>query len=141
MERGWIEEGLYRKIRDTVPIASVDALILCRGKLLLLLRNNEPARGLWWTPGGRVRKGEQLGEAVRRELMEETGLSPYKIEKIGVMSHIWPEVHFVTSFFRVDVEDDAVVLNDEHSDFRWVSSVNDELHPYLIQMINESKIF
>jgi len=141
MERGWIEEGLYRKIRDTVPIASVDALTLCRGKLLLLLRNNEPARGLWWTPGGRVRKGEQLGEAVRRELMEETGLSPYKIEKIGVMSHIWPEVHFVTSFFRVDVVDDAVVLNDEHSDFRWVSSVNDELHPYLIQMIRESKIF
>ncbi len=141
MERGWIEEGLYRKIRDTVPIASVDALILCRGKLLLLLRNNEPAKGLWWTPGGRVRKGEQLSEAVRRELEEETGLSPCNIEKIGVMCHIWPEVHFVTSFFRVDVEDDAVVLNDEHSDFRWVSSVNDELHPYLIQMINESKIF
>ena len=141
MERGWIEEGLYRKIRDTVPIASVDALAVCRGRLLLLLRNNEPAKGLWWTPGGRVRKGEQLGDAVRRELVEETGLSPHNIEKIGVMSHIWPEVHFVTCFFRVDVDDDAVVLNDEHSDFRWISSVNDELHPYLIHMIRESKIF
>ncbi len=141
MERDWIEEGLYRMIRENIPIASVDALTVCRGKLLLLLRNNEPAKGLWWTPGGRVKKGEQLGEAVRRDLKEETGLSPYCIEKIGVMSHIWPKVHFVTSFFRVEVDDDSVVLNEEHSDYRWISSVNDELHPFLVQMIEESNIF
>ncbi|WP_297541653.1 NUDIX domain-containing protein [Amycolatopsis sp.] len=44
------------------------------GSLLLIKRRNDPGRGLWSVPGGRVEPGETDAEAVVRELAEETGL-------------------------------------------------------------------
>ena len=59
---------------------------------------------------------------MRRVLQEETGLTPEKITRIGTMEHIWPETHTVTIFHRVDVADNTVTMNDEHSDYKWVNS-------------------
>jgi len=48
---------------------------------LLLLRS--PERGRFWQgASGGVEEGETVVEAARRELMEETGLSPSRLEKI-----------------------------------------------------------
>ena len=44
------------------------------GRLLLVKRANEPGRGRWSLPGGRVEQGETDHSAVRREVFEETGL-------------------------------------------------------------------
>ena len=45
-----------------------------QGRLLLIKRANEPGRGRWSLPGGRVEPGETDAEAVVREVREETGL-------------------------------------------------------------------
>lgn len=45
-----------------------------RGRLLLVLRGQEPAKGTWSVPGGRVEDGETDAEATVREVLEETGL-------------------------------------------------------------------
>ncbi|SNR74423.1 NUDIX hydrolase [Blastococcus mobilis] len=44
------------------------------GRLLLIRRGHAPHAGLWSLPGGRVEEGETLEQAVRREVLEETGL-------------------------------------------------------------------
>ena len=44
------------------------------GRLLLVQRRNEPGRGLWSVPGGRVEPGEDDAAALVREMREETGL-------------------------------------------------------------------
>lgn len=44
------------------------------GRLLLVRRVNEPGRGQWSVPGGRIRPGEDDQQAVIREVAEETGL-------------------------------------------------------------------
>lgn len=45
------------------------------GRLLLVRRVNEPGRGRWSLPGGRVESGESDEQAVARELAEETGIT------------------------------------------------------------------
>lgn len=44
------------------------------GRLLLVRRANEPGRGRWSIPGGRVEPGEDDATALVREMQEETGL-------------------------------------------------------------------
>ena len=45
------------------------------GRLLLVRRGQEPAKGSWSVPGGRVEPGEDDATATRREVLEETGLA------------------------------------------------------------------
>jgi hypothetical protein len=56
------------------------------------------------------------------------------------MAQIWPETHFVTTFYRVDVAGGDVEMNDEHSRYRWATSPSG-LHPYVAEMIERSGIF
>jgi ADP-ribose pyrophosphatase YjhB (NUDIX family) len=44
------------------------------GRLCLVRRANEPSKGTWAFPGGRVEPDETSEEAIIREVMEETGL-------------------------------------------------------------------
>lgn len=138
---GWIEEPLYSKIRQLMPLACVDILVVYEGRLLLMKRNNAPGKGEWFTPGSRIHLGEPLNEAVERTLREETGLKPVKIEQKGAMSHFWPEVHTVTIIHKVDVSNDDVTLNSEHQAYKWISAISEDLHPYVKEMIRIGCIF
>ena len=53
-------------------------------RLLLARRAHEPFRGLWDTPGGFVEEDEHPLDALRRELLEETGLEVEPLEFFGV---------------------------------------------------------
>jgi len=138
---GRVDEELFKKFRELMPIASVDLLPVHKGRLLLMLRNNEPGKDIWFVPGGRVRYGETLEQAAIRKLNDETGLSPMTIEKKGVMTHLWPQAHYVSTFFLAEVMDDRVKMNDEHREYKWILGITDDLHPYLKQMIKEASIF
>ena len=52
----------------------VGGLVLDRGRILLVLRGQQPAIGTWSVPGGRVEAGEPDAVAVVREVLEETAL-------------------------------------------------------------------
>jgi 8-oxo-dGTP diphosphatase len=57
-------------------IVAVTALVVRDGRVLAMRRSalRDAGAGLWETPSGRVREGEEPFDAVRRELTEETGL-------------------------------------------------------------------
>jgi len=56
------------------PIVGVGALVQHEGKVLLVQRGNPPYQGQWCIPGGKVRFGESLQQAVEREILEEAGI-------------------------------------------------------------------
>jgi len=61
---------------DDAPVRCVGAVVPDNaGRLLLVRRANEPGRGLWSLPGGRVEAGETDAVALAREVAEETGLT------------------------------------------------------------------
>jgi 8-oxo-dGTP diphosphatase len=68
------------------PAVTVDIVIFTvrddRLKLLLIRRAGEPYRGKWALPGGFIRLDEDLTEAARRELAEETGVSGVYLEQL-----------------------------------------------------------
>jgi len=136
-----IETELFDKIKKSMPIPCVDLLVTHKDSLLLMLRNNEPAKDLWFTPGGRIYRNEKLIDTVKRVLPEETGLQPTKITQVSAMSHIWPEAHTVTTYFRVEVDSDQVKLDEQHRDYKWIDQIEGGLHPYIVEMIENSGIF
>jgi 8-oxo-dGTP diphosphatase len=76
-----------RREYPEAPIAGVGAVIVATSavqepKVLLIRRAQEPLKGEWSLPGGVVELGETLEEAVRREVLEETGLA---VEVVGVV--------------------------------------------------------
>ncbi len=61
------------------PMVTVDALVFAGAgdekQVLLIYRKNPPFQEKWALPGGFVDMGEDLVDAVARELREETGLN------------------------------------------------------------------
>ena len=84
-----IPESLYKQIMEVMPILCVDLVIMHEGKYLLLKRKNEPAKGLWWVPGGRVRKGETIEKATLRKAKEEIGVQVRVIATAGYYEDSW----------------------------------------------------
>ena len=53
------------------PVVGVGAVVIRDGQVLLVRRANDPNRGQWSIPGGVVRLGETLAQAMIREVREE----------------------------------------------------------------------
>jgi 8-oxo-dGTP diphosphatase len=62
------------KIYPDAPRVAAGAVVLHEDKVLLVLRGQPPAEGVWAIPGGSVELGETLQAAAEREVLEETGL-------------------------------------------------------------------
>ena len=58
--------------------------------MLLGRRRDDPGRGLWDLPGGFLHEGEDALAALRREVLEETGLEIEPVEFLGT----WNEAYW-----------------------------------------------
>ena len=73
------------------PVVGVGAVLIHEGKALLIRRGKEPLRGRWVVPGGTVKLGETLEEALVREVREETALTVRPREIVNVFDRIHRE--------------------------------------------------
>ena len=109
------------------PIIGIGAVIVSGHRALLVRRNTEPLRGEWSVPGGMLELGETLHDGVRREVLEETGLTVEPGEVLDVFDSIFTDAAGRTQYHYVLIDYLCRVISGEArpasdvSDVRWVS--------------------
>ncbi len=134
----FLPSSLFNEIMKSLPIVSVEALIVTADGLLFLKRKIKPAKGEWWLPGGRIRKNESLLDALRREVKEETKLELTDCRLINVYSRVFPERHDITIAYLCTCKGNYVTLNEEHSEYAFFKQLPIDLHPYMRDVVLES---
>jgi 8-oxo-dGTP diphosphatase len=87
------------------PALTVDAVIVKDREIVLIRRKRKPFQGQYALPGGFVEYGETVEAALRREVLEETGLVVQIESLVGVYSDPRrdPRGHVVTVAFTASV--------------------------------------
>ncbi|MEO5659076.1 MAG: NUDIX domain-containing protein [Polaromonas sp.] len=139
-----------------LPLVSVDWVVTNPdGHLLLGHRINAPARGWWFTPGGRIRKNEALAQALQRVGQDELGLEADFCAHVvrqaclmGAWDHFYPDsafnssasTHYVNLPYWLplswtDIEQLALPVGEQHSGWQWLpledAAINPLVHPHV----------
>jgi 8-oxo-dGTP diphosphatase len=113
---------------DRVVVGAVVIRASPEGDRLLVLQRSGTAEygGIEELPSGEVEDGESLGEALLREIQEETGLVADSVGNL-VSSFLYHSSKGRTIQYNflvaVDVDGQVRVDPREHSGFRWISTV------------------
>ena len=112
-----IPEGRYHLVVDLLVLHS-------DGTYLLTKRSDikDVYPGYWEaSAGGSAISGEEPLEAAKRELYEETGLTPDSLELVGVLFKDSSHSMYYSYLARVSCEKDSIVLQEgETTDYKWV---------------------
>jgi 8-oxo-dGTP diphosphatase len=91
-------------------------------RLLVVRRVNEPGRGLWSIPGGRVEPGEDDPAAVTREVAEETGLTVEVGDLVGEVEREGPAGKlYVIRDYEATAVGGTLTAGDDASDAKFVT--------------------
>ncbi len=129
-------ESVRRDYPDR-PIVGVGAVIVDRGRVVLVKRGNPPLLGEWSLPGGVVELGETLRTAAEREAREETGLIVKATEVIEVLDRIipgekaTPQYHYVLIDFLCTVQGGKLQAGGDAAEVRWAD--RDDLSGYRLE--------
>jgi 8-oxo-dGTP diphosphatase len=109
--------------RDYIGVG-VGAVVLNEsGEVLLTLRRNEPEAGQWSIPGGAVEWFERCSDAIKRECLEEVGLTVEIVRLLTVVDHIvaneashWVSIEYLVKIVSGEAGNYS---RGENADMRW----------------------
>lgn len=120
---------------DKLPkfaIPVVVAGIIKEDKILLLKRSRPPFKGLWSLPGGKIKFGELVDEAVRREIKEETSIELANTNYKGVVYERIFENNSVVANHIIFVfscePKSANLISSEEGEVKWFDRTDFFLH-------------
>ena len=107
------------------PLIGVGALIVEKGRVVLIKRGKAPLLGEWSIPGGMLELGETLRQGAEREALEETGLVVRATELLGVFDRVVPDsegkiiYHYVLIDFLCQRISGEVLAGADAADAQW----------------------
>jgi len=147
-KENWVPAEDWKVIVSNVPLVSVDLIIKHNGGVLMGLRENEPAKGEWFVPGGTVLKNESLTKAVQRIARAEIGCEVQILEGLGSFEHFYEtsEIedvetkHYVANAFVVEPMGSVEASDNQHSELRVCERPFTGLHPYVEQYLESAEL-
>jgi colanic acid biosynthesis protein WcaH len=129
---GVLQESDFAYVVRCAPLVCIDLVIRDPSRRVLVgLRQNEPAKGWFFVPGGRIRKGEKIEDALARILLAETGCeTPGRGRFLGAFQHFYAANHFgiigfgthcIALAYEIDLPNAGVVPDKQHSSFKWLT--------------------
>lgn len=123
----------FLQVVKNAPLVAIDLIIRDEnGNFLLGLRLNNPAKGEWFVPGGRIMKNEPLDQAFRRISFSEIGFELRREDGIlrGVYEHFYTTnagdipsfgTHYVVLAYEFLIKSKELSLpkHCQHSSWRW----------------------
>jgi ADP-ribose pyrophosphatase YjhB (NUDIX family) len=126
---------MRRKFPDA-PLIGVGAVIVEKGRVLLVRRGTEPMKGQWSLPGGLLEVGEPILAGVVREVREETGLKVEPLELIELLDRIQREgervrYHYVIADYLCRVGGGQLQAASDADAVRWIERAEWNSHSAL----------
>jgi len=142
-----LQPGDFNSVVRLTPLVAIDMIVRSPdGRVLLGRRNNEPAKGRLFVPGGRITKNETFAAAFRRISLAELGMEKKMAEArfLGVYEHFYSTnnreqpgfgTHYVTLAYEVTSPvQDALLPRDQHAEYLWKTEAElvhcPEVHDY-----------
>ncbi|MGL4475797.1 MAG: GDP-mannose mannosyl hydrolase [Shewanella sp.] len=128
-----LEFETFKTIIKNTPLISIDLIVSNqRGEILLGKRNNRPAQGYWFVPGGRILKDESMSVAFKRLTLNELGveLDFVNAEFIGAFEHFYKDnvsvedfsTHYIALGYRLVLNENILELpTKQHDQYQWMS--------------------
>ncbi|HTK95321.1 MAG TPA: NUDIX hydrolase [Terriglobales bacterium] len=117
------------------PLIGVGAIIIDRGRALVVRRATEPLKGEWSIPGGVLELGETLRTGVVREAKEETGLDVVPVEVLEVYDRIVADedgrtrYHYVLIDYLCELQGGELRAASDVSEAKWITRAELETFP------------
>jgi colanic acid biosynthesis protein WcaH len=129
-----LEPEDFDSVVRLTPLVAIDLVVRSPdGRLLVGRRNNEPAKGWYFVPGGRISKNETLAAAFKRISLAELGVVK-RIEEarfLGIYEHIYATnnhelagfgTHYVVLAHELTSPiHDLPLPIDQHGEFAWLT--------------------
>lgn len=150
---GLMSKKEYSLAHQNLVIACHDIVIEYQGGLLLVTRDNLPAKGQLWPIGGRILRGISVIDSLRKKVKEECNLELKEIKELG-----WARTCFNTDPFGHDRGTDTIAvmfygkgkgqlkLDGLHKNPRIIRpaeyiKLRATLHPYVQEMMDKAIVY
>ena len=129
-----VPTAIYKKFCEAMPIATVDFIIVRRGKtcreFMLGRRKDKPYKGKWFIPGGRIFKGESDKTAIVRQLKRETNMTSKNVRFLFNHTIFNPpnnfgiRCHTICHIYKVRADGGAGRATHDNSSMRWFDKID-----------------
>ena len=122
-----LDDQIFKTVVDSAPLVSIDILLKKDNKFLLGSRVNKPAKGYFFSTGGRINKNESIDNAMARVALNELNIELKYIPKfIGVFEHFYDDsiyknvsTHYVNIAYEYEVDEIPDLPTEQHSEYQW----------------------